>query len=150
MSRKNPPPRIESVRAQKGHALALRWSSGEEVAVDLAAEVRRLASLAPLRDAREFRRVKPGEHGHSVEWPSGVDIGADSLWRDTLIALGHADAVAFSDWRLSRGFTLDQAAEALGLSRRMVAYYESGEAAVPKTVVLACRGYDAQQRLAAA
>jgi transcriptional regulator with XRE-family HTH domain len=38
--------------------------------------------------------------------------------------------------------TLDRAAEALGLSRRTVAYYLSGEQPVPKTVMLATEGYD--------
>ncbi len=37
------------------------------------------------------------------------------------------------------GFTAEQAADALGLSRRMVAYYRSGEQKVPRVVELACR-----------
>jgi predicted transcriptional regulator len=43
------------------------------------------------------------------------------------------------------GLTLDRAAEALGLSRRIVAYYLSGEQPVPKTVMLATEGYDKKQ-----
>lgn len=45
--------------------------------------------------------------------------------------------------------TLDSAAAALGLSRRMLAYYRSGAKPVPRTVALACLGWEAQQRLAA-
>lgn len=38
--------------------------------------------------------------------------------------------------------TLDTAAAALGLSRRTIAYYLSGEQPVPKTVMLATVGYE--------
>ncbi|MEP7349664.1 MAG: hypothetical protein ABI668_06885 [Sphingorhabdus sp.] len=38
--------------------------------------------------------------------------------------------------------TLDRAVDALGLSRRTIAYYLSGEQPIPKTVMLATEGYD--------
>jgi hypothetical protein len=38
--------------------------------------------------------------------------------------------------------TLDAAAVALGLSRRMLAYYRSGSKPVPRTVALACLGWE--------
>jgi predicted transcriptional regulator len=41
--------------------------------------------------------------------------------------------------------SLNKAAEALGISRRMVAYYSNGEKAVPKAILLACRGWEAIQ-----
>jgi transcriptional regulator with XRE-family HTH domain len=49
----------------------------------------------------------------------------------------------FKCWRKAQGFSQKQAAEALGLKRRMVQYYEKGErdgekVVVPKTVRLAC------------
>ncbi|MGC1457428.1 MAG: DUF2442 domain-containing protein [Steroidobacteraceae bacterium] len=144
MSRgKKLPPRIERVQALEGNRLSLRWIGGQQATVDLSGDLARYKSLAPLRKAAVFRQVALGEGGHSVVWPSGVDIGADSLWRDSLIALGHVDAVTFNDWRMEHGLTLDKAAEALGLSRRMVAYYSSGAKPVPKTVLLACRGWEA-------
>lgn len=40
--------------------------------------------------------------------------------------------------------TIDRSA-ALGLSRRTVAYYLSGEQPVPKTVMLAAEGYDGRR-----
>ena len=39
---------------------------------------------------------------------------------------------------------------ALGISDRMVKYYEDGRHMIPKTVMLACRGYDALRSSAAA
>ena len=50
---------------------------------------------------------------------------------------------AFRDWRERKAYTLDAAAQALGLSRRMVAYYEQGEKPIPKVVVLATRALEA-------
>ena len=54
-------------------------------------------------------------------------------------------AAAFRAWMEGHGLTLDRTAEALGLSRRIVAYYLSGEQPVPKTVMLATEGYDKRQ-----
>jgi hypothetical protein len=44
---------------------------------------------------------------------------------------------------------LKEAAEALGLSRRQVAYYASGEHEVPRTVLLACKGWEVERQVAA-
>lgn len=46
-------------------------------------------------------------------------------------------------WMHRHGLSLDQAAQALGLSRRMLAYYRSGEKPIPRTVALAMRGWEA-------
>ncbi len=50
---------------------------------------------------------------------------------------------AFRDWRKALGLSQKEAAEALGLKRRVVQYYEKGErdgepVMIPKTVRLAC------------
>ena len=49
---------------------------------------------------------------------------------------------AFAAWRSRMGLTLNAAADALGLSRRMVAYYDSDTYPVPKTVWLATRALE--------
>ena len=55
-------------------------------------------------------------------------MSADMLWR---LAQEHTGQTmspdAFRNWRERRAFTLGVAANALGLSRRMVAYYEQGD-----------------------
>jgi hypothetical protein len=43
---------------------------------------------------------------------------------------------------------LTDAAEALGLSRRQVAYYASSERVVPRTVLLACKGWEVERVVA--
>ena len=89
--------------------------------------------------------MKIGDWGHSLVWPSGAEAGADALWLETLSAARRDDTRAFLEWRLRHGLSLTRAAEALGLSRRMVAYYSNGEKPVPKTVLLACRGWEAER-----
>lgn len=63
----------------------------------------------------------------------------------------------FKRWRCAMGFKQKDAAEALGLKKRMIQYYEKGardgrEVAIPLTVALACyaltkgvRSYDASE-----
>jgi hypothetical protein len=111
--------------------------------VDLNEPVHRLKGLRPLRDRAVFARADVGEGGHSIVWPGGADMGADRLWELALEQNGRADAVEFIRWRWKHGLSLTAAAEALGLSRRQVAYYASGEHEVPRTVLLACKGWEA-------
>jgi hypothetical protein len=131
---------LKSVKPLSDTTLRVRWSNGTAADLDLS-DLLKQKAFKSLR-GRGFQRVSLDEWGHSVEWPDGTAIGADALWRRTLLARGHEDAVTFMDWRLSHGLSLSEAGEALGLSRRMVAYYSSGARAVPKTVLLACRGWE--------
>ena len=91
--------------------------------------------------------MRVAEDGWSIEWPdSGIDLGAPQLRRWADEQAGEAmPAKAFRAWTERHGMTLDQAAVALGLSRRIIAYYLSGEQPVPKTVMLATEGYDRRQ-----
>jgi hypothetical protein len=112
------------------NALRLTWSDGALVEI-------------PLPKGRSGAGVELGEWGHSLIWPDGFELGAESLWLDTLDAIGRSDARSFLEWRLTNGLSLAKAADALGLSRRTVAYYSNGNRPVPKTVLLACKGWDA-------
>lgn len=131
---------ISDAKALPGHRLRVLWSDGRKVELDLEHLLERKA-LVSLRDEREFGQVRVGDWGHSLEWPSGAEIGADSLWLETLSVTGHQDARTFLEWRYRHGLSLNAAASALGLSRRMVAYYSSGEKAVPRHILLACLGW---------
>lgn len=134
--------RISKVTAIGPAQVAIRWLRGPQVELNLADPIRQRRGLKSLRDEQRFASVGVGEGGHSITWGDGLDMGADSLWRRTLLALGKDDAVEFNDWRMQHNLSLTDVAEALGLSRRMVAYYVSGQQPVPKTVLLACRGWE--------
>ncbi len=131
---------IKTIKPLTDAVLHVCWSDGRAVDLDLK-DLLGKPAFKPLRGGA-FRQASLGEWGHSVEWPGGVSLGADELWRRTLKAAGRTDTVAFLDWRLRHGLSLSAAAEALGLSRRMVAYYASGAKPVPRTVLLACRGWE--------
>jgi predicted transcriptional regulator len=45
--------------------------------------------------------------------------------------------------------SLTRASETLGLSRRMVTYYKTGEKIIPRTVMLACKAVDYEPELRA-
>ena len=129
-------------------SLALTWDDGRAATIDLSAIIAHRKALAPLAEPAEFARVLLSEDGWSVEWPVGIDFGAQQLRRWADEQTGESmPATAFRSWMEGHKLTLDRAASALGLSRRTVAYYLSGEQPVPKTVMLATEGYD--RRLAA-
>lgn len=119
---------IRSAAPLAGARVRLEWSDG---------------TVAEFTAPRDPAGVTVGDWGHSLVWPDGDEIGADSLWLDTLDAIGRGDARRFLEWRLANGLSLSKAADALGLARRTVAYYSNGDRPVPKTVLLACKGWDA-------
>lgn len=132
---------ITGVRATGPSALHLSWSDEMEADLDLGAILKDRA-FAALRDPDEFAKVEVGDWGHSLSWPSGAELGADMLWLETLSSTGHSDVRAFLEWRGRHALSLSKAADALGVSRRMVAYYSNGEKKVPKPILLACRGWE--------
>lgn len=139
--------RLVRVKAEPGYRLQLRFANGKSYLVDLTGDVEHFEPYRPLRDRRLFARVGLGEDGYSVVWPVGeLDMGADTLWQYALEQNGRRDAAEFIRWRWRHRLSLSAAAEALGLSRRQVAYYASGEHVVPRTVLLACIGWETERK----
>lgn len=136
---------IKKIEPRGRSVLAVTWDDGRCAEVDLGPIIAAHPALAPLADGNSF--AVAAEDGWSVEWPAcGIDLGSAQLRRWADEQAGEAmPAEAFRAWIERHGLTLDRAAEALGLSRRTVAYYLSGEQPVPKTVVLATEGYDKRQ-----
>lgn len=135
---------IAAVDTHPPAVLALKWSDGTRARLDLADTLRKRA-FRSLREPARFARVRLGEWGHSVEWPGGQALSAETLWLETLSATGRGDTREFLEWRLRHGLSLAGAADALGISRRMVAYYSNGEKTVPKPILLACKGWEAER-----
>lgn len=138
-------PRIVAVTADENPlTLRIRWDKGDESRVDVSGLVETFRLFEPLRRSPElFRHVRVGEHGADIVWSDEIDMAADSLWR---LAQEQAGATlspdAFRQWRERKAYTLDTAAAALGVSRRMVAYYEQGKKPIPRVVALATRGLE--------
>jgi DNA-binding XRE family transcriptional regulator len=138
-------PRIVAVTAdEKPMTLRIRWDKGEETCVDVSGLVETFRVYAPLRHAPDlFRRARVGEHGTDIVWTDDIDMAADTLWRLAQEQAGVTlSPEAFRNWRERKAYTLDGAAAALGLSRRMIAYYEQGKKPIPRVVALATRALD--------
>ena len=140
--------KITEVESLEGFSLRVTWEQGRESLINLEAHVRAFKALAQLRNLDVFRQARVGEWGWSLEWPCGADVSSDTLRR---LALEQAKNIMtpamFKEWRQGLGLSLTQAAHILGLSRRMVAYYESGEKEIPKYVALACMGASTEMRV---
>ncbi|MDR2213854.1 MAG: DUF2442 domain-containing protein [Pseudomonadales bacterium] len=142
---------ITAVKALPEALLSLTFADGLTLRVDLKPIVRKHPSLRALNDPATFRRVKLGEWGGSVRWANNdaLELAADNLRARAIEQNGGYSHELIIAWMSRHKLTLDAAAQALGLSRRMLAYYRAGHKPVPRTVALACLGWEVEQRKAA-
>ncbi len=129
------------------HALEVQWDDGRSARVDFSAIIHAHKALRPLQSQRMFARVAVSEDGWSLEWPCDIDFGAAQVRRWADEQAGEIMAPdAFRAWMSKHGLTQEAAAQALGLSRRTIGYYLSGEQPIPKTVLLATKGWEREVR----
>lgn len=146
-------PRIVGVApGRKRATLRVKCDNGDEGLIDVSGMIESFRVYAPLRKSPElFRRVRVGEHGTDVVWSENIDMAADTLWRLAQEQSGATmTADAFRHWRERNAYTLTEAARVLGISRRMIAYYEEGERPIPRVVALATRALEMEARNAPA
>ena len=140
-------PRLVSVRpTTRFPVLEIRWQGGEQHRVDLSGPLSAFKFYTPLRDNPDlFKTVRLGDLGTDIVWDGGIDMSSDTLRRLADEQTGHTiSAEGFRKWRERNAHTLDTVARALGLSRRMVAYYEQGEKPIPRFVALATKALELQ------
>jgi len=138
-------PRIVAVTADKEPlTLRIRWDRAGESLVDVSGLVGTFRVYERLRRSPElFGRVRVGDHGTDIVWSDEIDMSVDTLWRLAQEQAGVTMSPdAFKRWRERKAYTLDAAARALGVSRRMVAYYEQGAKPIPRVVALAARALE--------
>jgi Protein of unknown function (DUF2442) len=141
-------PRIAAVSpGDRPLTLRVRWQKDGESLIDVSGMLASYKVYAPLRHSPElFDKVQVGEYGTDVVWTDEIDMSADTLWRLAQEQSGATMTPAeFRRWREGKAYTLEGAAEALGISRRIVVYYERGDRAIPRLVALATRGLDAPE-----
>ncbi|MEW6218996.1 MAG: DUF2442 domain-containing protein [Thermodesulfobacteriota bacterium] len=143
-------PLIMAVRTMGHLNLSIDWSTNETLAVDLAGLMAGSAVLAPLGNDAFFAQVTVEEWGHGLDWPGGLDLGADLLYKLGREQAGLLSPSQFDRWMRENNLTLSTAAEALGMSRRMIAHYRTGSRPIPRVVQLACLGWEVAQRQRAA
>jgi hypothetical protein len=132
-------------------SLRLAYADGEQLLVDLHDTIARHPTLAALADPAVFASAALGEWGSSVVWNNddALELAADNLRARAVEQAGGYSHELIWNWMARHKLTLDSAAEALGLSRRMLAYYRSGAKPVPRTVALALLGWEVEQHKAA-
>lgn len=124
--------------------LALHYADGEHYEVDVADVIQRTPSLKRLKQPSVFAGAKVGEHGASVAWggEDDLELAADNLRARAIEQAGGVSHEFVWNWMARHELSLEAAAQALGVSRRMLAYYRSGAKPVPRTVALACVGWE--------
>src|SRR5471032_673550 len=138
--------RLQSVSVGTGMALVATYTSGNTIRVDLTDVARRLEAFAPLESRREFRRAVLVDFGWAMEWPCGASLDSDRLLEMSLEQSGQAANVDFRRWQDRHRLSLTDAGTAIGLTRRTVSQYRTGARPVPRTVTLACKGWELEQR----
>lgn len=136
---------IRNVSALAPGVLGLQFGDNLDITVDLSGVIAKHPSLARLADPSVFRAVEPDEWNRGVIFANDDDLtlASDNLRAMAIEQTGEYSHQQVVAWMHNHGLSLDTAADALGISRRMLAYYRSGERAIPKTVGLAMLGWEA-------
>ena len=126
-------------------SLLLTFADGQQFTVALDEIIGKHTTLAPLADPEVFATATIGKGNDTVIWANNdnLELAADNLRARAVEQAGECSHELIWNWMAKHGLTLDRAAQELGLSRRMLAYYRSGEKPVPRTVALAMKGWEA-------
>lgn len=134
---------LAAVKAVDGFCLRLTFADGAKMTVDLAHWIATTRVLQPLANARLFATARVGSYSRAVEFGDGeIDLGADNLRNLAVEQSGGIGHERIWNWMHDNHLTIDQAAEVLGISRRMLIYYRNGEKHIPRHIWLACVGWE--------
>ena len=134
-------PKLQAVEALAPYRLRTTWSTGEVLEVDVGDTLRKIAALSLILDPAVFARVHIGEWGQSIEWLD-EEFGADNVYAWAKEQAGEVSHEMFGTWMHRNQLSLNTAAEALGISRRMVSYYRTAHKTIPRAMWLACLGWE--------
>lgn len=141
------PLRLQSVSALPGHCLRAVFGDGLKADIQLGHWIASTRALQPLSDNALFARARLGDFGTSVVWgDDDIELGADNLRNLAVEQAGGIGHERLLTWMQEARLRQERAADAIGISRRMLNYYLSGAKPIPKTVWLACVGWESQQR----
>lgn len=138
------PFQLTSVHALPEYRLKLEYADGKKLEVDLSQIIFKSRFLRPLIDKTLFAQARLGFMGGSVDWVEDeLDLGADNLRNMAIEQAGGIGHERIWRWLHETGLTVDQAADALGISRRTLICYRDGEKTIPRHIWLACLGWQA-------
>lgn len=139
---KNPTFKIKTLKVIALYQLSVTFGDETTMDINLAEIIDRYPALSPLKDPKIFALAHVDEFGSSIMWTDEIDLAGDNLRAEAVEQAGGISHERIWDWMHRNKLTLDTAAEALGISRRMVAYYRNGEKPIPKHIWLACLGWE--------
>lgn len=131
-------PKLLAVEALEPPRLRTSWSTGEVLDVDVS-HVLRGAAFAEIRKPDVFKTVHTD--GFSVEW-FDAELGPDNVYAWAKEQAGKVSHEMLGAWMHRNQLSLSSAAEALDISRRMVSYYRTGAKPIPRSIWLACLGWE--------
>ncbi|MBI4809109.1 MAG: DUF2442 domain-containing protein [Nitrosomonadales bacterium] len=135
--------RLTKAKALKNSCLIISYADGADFNVDLSDWIKTTAVLKPLQGQSLFASAKLSELGRAVEFGKGeIDLAADNLRNLAIEQSGGIGHERIWNWMHENNLTLDGAADVLGISRRMLAYYRNGEKSIPRHIWLACVGWE--------
>ena len=131
--------------------LTLTFADGVTLAVDLSETIKLHPALTVLSNAAVFTKAHIDTLGGYVVWADDeLEMAADNLRNLATEQAGGIGPERVLNWMARHSLTQTQAAHAIGVSRRMLNYYLSGAKPIPKTVWLACLGWETVEALMAA
>ena len=140
-------PRLTAVTSVADYCLNVSFVDGSCGVINMKDFIFSLSGLAPLRDLVAFSGAVLGEYGWEAEWPQfDIQIGADTLFADMLDQRSETPADRFTVWRIRNNLSLAAASRELGVTVRTISAYGSGARPVPRTVQLACIGWEEERR----
>jgi hypothetical protein len=131
-------PKLQAVKALEPYRLSTTWSTGEVLEVDVS-HVMRGPAFAVIRKPEVFCKVHTD--GFSIEW-FDTELGPDNVYAWAKEQAGEVSHEMFGGWMYRNKLSLSGAADALGISRRMVSYYRTAHKAIPRSIWLACLGWE--------
>lgn len=134
-------PKLQTVEALAPYRLRTAWSTGEVLDVDIESVLRRTPALSRLLKPKVFAKAHLAEWGNGIEW-FDTELGADNVYACAKEQAGEVSHQMFGAWMHRNSLSLNTAAEALGISRRMVSYYRTAQKSIPRAIWLACLGWE--------
>lgn len=135
--------RVKTLKALADARLRLAFHDGVTIEVDLKPWIKSSKALRPLADPAVLAGARLGRGGRHVEFGDGeIDLATDNLRNLAIEQAGGIGHERLWAWMEGNGLTVAKAAEALGLSPRMLIYYRNGEKPIPRHVWLACVGWE--------
>lgn len=137
--------RLHQFTILETYKIFITYTDKSEITVNLESLIKSLEIFKPLENFSEFLNVTITDFGFTLEWSCGASLDSDKLFEMALEQRGLAENAHFRRWQDANHLSLSQAAQAIGLTRRTISQYRTGKRPVPRTVSLACKGWEVEQ-----